>query len=100
MKIGQFIDVLLISILFLQSYKINQLEKVAEIKTDIKGFLYYVFRSIRYVVLAILFISLTLSIGLILSMIIDLSTNGLSFAGEYKIYYWADVFEWAISFFR
>jgi len=45
MKLGQFIDTSLITVLFLQSYRINQLEKVAEIKTDMKGFLYYLFND-------------------------------------------------------
>lgn len=37
--------------------------------------------------------------ALVLIMIVDLSTTGLRFAGDYNTYYWSDVWEWLKSFF-
>ncbi len=100
MKLGQFVDLLLIIVVFLQSFKINQLEKLLEVKSDKKEFLYYFYKSTKYVISVILFLVLMFFLALVISMIIDLSTDGLRFAGEYETYYWSDIFKWIGNIFE
>ena len=40
-----------------------------------------------------------LILGLLIAISYELYTDGIMIAGEYKIYYWADVFAYIKSFF-
>lgn len=58
-----------------------------------------VYMILKKIIYILLYIFMLFVASLIFGMVVDLSTSGLRFTGDYTTYYWSDVFHWIGTFF-